>query len=85
MTMGLPMNDRLITDDWRAQLFGSVGDDCKLMIWDTREMSRADKPKHSVDAHTKAPSPLPRRASDRPATLYPLMARLLALGPRFTT
>ena len=43
-----------MADDWRAQLFGSVGDDCKLMIWDTREMSRADKPKHSVDAHTKA-------------------------------
>merc|ERR1711935_618340 len=34
-------------------LFGSVGDDCKLMIWDTRD-SRYDKAKHCVDgAHTK--------------------------------
>jgi len=35
-----------------AQLFGSVGDDCKLMIWDLRD-SRYDKPKHMVDAHSK--------------------------------
>ena len=35
-----------------AELFGSVGDDCKLMIWDLRE-GRYDKAKHVVDAHTK--------------------------------
>jgi len=33
-------------------IFGSVGDDCKLMIWDTRE-KRYDKAKHIVDAHSK--------------------------------
>ncbi|CAF0908053.1 unnamed protein product [Rotaria sordida] len=31
-------------------LFGSVGDDCKLMIWDTRS-SNYTKPSHVVDAH----------------------------------
>lgn len=35
-----------------ANLFGSVGDDAKLMIWDMRE-SRYDKAKHVVDAHSK--------------------------------
>ena len=35
-----------------ASLFGSVGDDCKLLIWDTRD-KRTDKAKHSVDAHSK--------------------------------
>merc|ERR1711956_149295 len=36
-----------------SSLFGSVGDDCKLMIWDTRD-KRYDKAKHTVDnAHTK--------------------------------
>lgn len=35
-----------------ANLFGSVGDDAKLMIWDTRD-SRYDKAKHTVDAHSK--------------------------------
>jgi len=34
------------------QLFGSVGDDCKLMIWDLRD-GRNDKAKHTVDAHNK--------------------------------
>ena len=33
-------------------LFGSVGDDCKLMIWDTRD-KRYDKAKHCIDAHAK--------------------------------
>jgi WD40 repeat protein len=32
-------------------LFGSVGDDRKLMIWDTRSEDTT-KPFHSVDAHT---------------------------------
>uniref|UniRef100_A0A1I8A0V8 Probable histone-binding protein lin-53 n=1 Tax=Steinernema glaseri TaxID=37863 RepID=A0A1I8A0V8_9BILA len=32
-------------------VFGSVGDDCKLMIWDTRNGSNT-KPAHVVDAHT---------------------------------
>lgn len=31
-------------------MFGSVGDDRKLMIWDTREKDRK-KPMHKVDAH----------------------------------
>ncbi|CAF1021543.1 unnamed protein product [Didymodactylos carnosus] len=31
-------------------LFGSVGDDCKLMIWDTRT-SNHSKATHTVDAH----------------------------------
>ncbi|CAF5098694.1 unnamed protein product, partial [Rotaria socialis] len=31
-------------------LFGSVGDDCKLMIWDTRS-SNYTKPSHVVEAH----------------------------------
>mmetsp|Transcript_11626 Transcript_11626/g.23689 ORF Transcript_11626/g.23689 Transcript_11626/m.23689 type:complete len:349 (-) Transcript_11626:183-1229(-) len=36
-----------------SSLFGSVGDDCKLMIWDTRD-KRYDKAKHCVDnAHAK--------------------------------
>jgi WD40 repeat protein len=36
-----------------SNLFGSVGDDCKLMIWDMRE-KQYTKPKHCVDnAHTK--------------------------------
>jgi len=35
-----------------AHLFGSVGDDFKLMIWDVRD-PRTDKAKHVVDAHTK--------------------------------
>ncbi|KAI5080590.1 hypothetical protein GOP47_0003773 [Adiantum capillus-veneris] len=30
-------------------LFGSVGDDCRLLIWDTRKSG--DKPLHSVEAH----------------------------------
>lgn len=34
------------------ELFGSVGDDAKLMIWDQRD-SRTDKAKHVVDAHSK--------------------------------
>ena len=29
-----------------------MGDDCKLLIWDTRD-KRTDKAKHSVDAHSK--------------------------------
>ena len=33
-------------------LFGSVGDDAKLMIWDMRD-SRSDKAKYVVDAHNK--------------------------------
>ncbi|KAI6652681.1 histone-binding protein Caf1 isoform X2-like [Oopsacas minuta] len=39
---------------WHAQsefLFGSVADDMKLMIWDTR-CSQVNKPKFSIDAHT---------------------------------
>lgn len=39
--------------DWHAhhpEMFGSVGDDKKLMIWDTRD-ARLDKAKHSIDAH----------------------------------
>ncbi|PAA59523.1 hypothetical protein BOX15_Mlig007085g2, partial [Macrostomum lignano] len=32
-------------------IFGSVGDDQKLMIWDTRAKS-SSKPTHSVEAHT---------------------------------
>uniref|UniRef100_A0A2K6RTN5 Uncharacterized protein n=1 Tax=Rhinopithecus roxellana TaxID=61622 RepID=A0A2K6RTN5_RHIRO len=32
-------------------LFGSVADDQKLMIWDTR-LKNTSKPSHSVDAHT---------------------------------
>ena len=32
-------------------LFGSVADDQKLMIWDTRS-SVTNKPSHTVDAHT---------------------------------
>lgn len=32
-------------------LFGSVADDQKLMIWDTRS-SATNKPSHTVDAHT---------------------------------
>jgi len=35
-----------------SQIFGSVGDDCKLMIWDMRE-NRSEKAKHTVDAHAK--------------------------------
>ena len=35
-----------------ANLFGSVGDDAKLMIWDLRD-SRYDKAKYVVDAHSK--------------------------------
>ena len=30
-------------------LFGSVGDDCRLIIWDLR----SDKPQHSVIVHEK--------------------------------
>jgi len=36
----------------QPSLFGSVGDDCKLMIWDLRD-GRYDKAKHVVDAHNK--------------------------------
>lgn len=32
-------------------LFGSVADDQKLMIWDTRS-NNTSKPSHTVDAHT---------------------------------
>lgn len=32
-------------------LFGSVADDQKLMIWDTR-CNNTSKPSHTVDAHT---------------------------------
>lgn len=32
-------------------VFGSVGDDRKLMIWDTRTNS-SNKPNHTVDAHS---------------------------------
>jgi len=32
-------------------IFGSVGDDHKLMIWDTRQNSMT-KPAHTVEAHT---------------------------------
>jgi histone-binding protein RBBP4 len=32
-------------------LFGSVADDQKLMIWDTRS-NHTNKPSHTVDAHT---------------------------------
>lgn len=32
-------------------VFGSVGDDKKLMIWDTRNNSNT-KPAHTVEAHT---------------------------------
>lgn len=32
-------------------LFGSVADDQKLMIWDTRS-NNTTKPSHTVDAHT---------------------------------
>jgi len=32
-------------------LFGSVADDQKLMIWDTRA-NNTSKPSHTVDAHT---------------------------------
>lgn len=32
-------------------VFGSVGDDHKLMIWDTRSNS-SSKPNHTVDAHS---------------------------------
>lgn len=36
----------------QQHIFGSVGDDGKLMIWDTRE-ARRDKALHVVDAHNK--------------------------------
>ena len=32
-------------------IFGSVGDDHKLMIWDTRQNSMT-RPVHTVEAHT---------------------------------
>lgn len=32
-------------------MFGSVADDQKLMIWDTRS-NNTSKPSHTVDAHT---------------------------------
>jgi WD40 repeat protein len=32
-------------------VFGSVGDDHKLMVWDTRNSS-FNKPAHSIDAHS---------------------------------
>lgn len=38
---------------WHVQheyLFGSVGDDRQLLIWDTRA-APTDKPLHAVDAH----------------------------------
>jgi len=35
-----------------ANLFGSVGDDAKLMLWDLRD-NKYDKAKYVVDAHTK--------------------------------
>lgn len=38
---------------WHVQhenLFGSVGDDRQLLIWDTRN-SPTDKPLHAVEAH----------------------------------
>lgn len=38
---------------WHVQheyLFGSVGDDRQLLIWDTRT-STTDKPLHAVEAH----------------------------------
>jgi len=35
-----------------ANLFGSVGDDAKLMIWDQRD-NKYDKAKYVVDAHSK--------------------------------
>lgn len=31
-------------------LFGSVGDDKKLLLWDTRQPA-VDKPLHSIEAH----------------------------------
>lgn len=31
-------------------LFGSVGDDKKLLLWDTRQPA-VDKPMHSIEAH----------------------------------
>ena len=37
---------------WHLQhdyLFGSVGDDCRLLIWDA--LKSGDKPLHSVEAH----------------------------------
>ena len=34
-----------------GHIFGSVADDNKLMIWDTRSSSR-NKAQHQVDAHT---------------------------------
>mmetsp|Transcript_23214 Transcript_23214/g.77975 ORF Transcript_23214/g.77975 Transcript_23214/m.77975 type:complete len:431 (+) Transcript_23214:76-1368(+) len=38
--------------DWskhKAETFGSVGDDRRLLIWDAREGRPADKPAHAVD------------------------------------
>lgn len=32
-------------------VFGSVGDDHKLMVWDTRS-NTVNKPAHSIDAHS---------------------------------
>ena len=37
-------------------LFGSVADDQKLMIWDTRS-AVTNRPSHTVDAHTAEVSP----------------------------
>nr|CAH8840589.1 unnamed protein product [Trichobilharzia regenti] len=36
---------------FHGHVFGSVADDNKLMIWDTRSSNRS-KPQHQVDAHT---------------------------------
>lgn len=36
---------------FHGHIFGSVADDNKLMVWDTRSNSR-NKPQHQVDAHT---------------------------------
>ncbi|XP_057495444.1 WD-40 repeat-containing protein MSI2-like isoform X2 [Actinidia eriantha] len=44
--------------DWHLKdenLFGSVGDDCYLMIWDLR----TNKPQHSVQAHEKEGGEIP--------------------------
>ena len=67
-----------------ASLFGSVGDDCKLLIWDTRD-KRTDKAKHSVDAHSKeinclAFNPfsehlLATGSADKTVALWDLLAR----------
>lgn len=51
--MSIQAHENVVEDvSWHLKnenLFGSVGDDCRLMIWDLR----SDKPQHSVIVHEK--------------------------------